>query len=119
MKSFVFSIILIIVLTSVIVFNMLYIKNATDNMKELIIAVAKEESSDSMSELISYWRKHKDRISLSANFKQTDIVSEELIKLNEAVKFQNRLAIQQSCAVLRDALDDIGQYETPSFNSIF
>ncbi len=119
MKAFVASVIFIILIVILVIANMFYVSHVTDNMKELAKEAVKEESSDKeMSELIEYWDKHKNFVALSANFRQTDIVSEELIKLQAAHEFGNRLAIEQSYMILCDVLDDIAQYERFSPDAI-
>jgi hypothetical protein len=88
-------------------------------MKELAIAATDEKSSDTaVSELKEYWEKHKGIISLSANYKQTDIVSEELLRFETAHSFSNEFALEQSLVILCDALDDIARCEKLSFRSI-
>lgn len=119
MKAFIACIAFIILILALILSNMFYINHVTNEMKELADAAAQEESSDKeMSELIEYWDKHKKFVALSANYKQTDTVSEEIIKLQSARDFGNRFAIDQSHKILLDVLDDIAQYEKLSPGSI-
>lgn len=119
MKAFVASVIFIILIVILVLANMFYVGYVTDNMKRLAREAVQEESSDKeLSELVEYWDKHKSFIALSANFRQTDIVSEELIKLQAAHTFDNRLAIEQSYMILCDVLDDIAQYERFSLDAI-
>jgi len=118
-RAFIVSIILILLIVSLVAVNMIYVKRVTDRMKQLTFKAAEKGSSDTdVSELMEYWEKHKHIIGISANFKQTDIVSEELLKLRSAHEFDNRFAIEQSCAILCDVLDDIAQYESFSLHAI-
>ncbi len=119
MKAFVVCIIFIILIVTIVILNMLYVRNVAENMKRLTLEVSKDQSSDTaMSELMEYWDKHKDIVGISSSFKQTDIVSEELLKLSVAHSLNNRFAIEQSCAIVCDVLDDIAQYESLSIHSI-
>ncbi len=119
MKAFVISIIFILVILAIVVINMIYVRHVTDNMKRIALEIAEKGSSDTaVSELTEYWDKHKHIVGISANFKQTDIVSEELLKLESAHAFENRFAVEQSCAILCDVLDDIAQYESFSIHAI-
>ena len=119
MKIFAISLIFILVITALALCNMLYVNHVVDHMKLLALEVAEQESSDTaMSELIEYWSKHKDFIGISANYKQADAVSEEVIKLETAYAFKNEFAIKQSCALLCDVLDDISHYESFSLHAL-
>ena len=119
MKAFIACIAVILLILALMLSHMFYVDHVTDEMKRLADAAAQEESSDKeMSELINYWNKHKKFVALSANYKQTDTVSEELIKLQTAKEFGNPFAIEQSYKILCDVLDDIAQYERFSPGSI-
>ena len=119
MKGFIVSLILFIVIIILVVLNFFYVQRATDVMKSLAKAVIEESSDTAMSELKSYWKKHMEIVSLSANFRETDKISEELLRFEQAYKYGNELSLMQSYAILCDALEDVARYEQLSLGAIF
>ena len=120
MKGFVVSIILLLVAIAICIFNFFYIHKITNTLDEMINNIETKSNPDAyVSELLSFWEKHKDILSLSTNYKLTDMVGEELIKLKVAAESENEFALRQSAAMLHDIIGDIKQHESFSLGAIF
>ena len=118
MKAFAVSLILLLLIIVLACANAAYVRHTAETMKELAVAAMQKSSDTAVSELKGYWNKHKKFITLSAHYKQIDLINEELLRFEAAYSFSDDLAAAQSLAILCNALDTVSRCERLCWHSI-
>lgn len=119
MKELVISIILFITVITLVVFNAFYVTSTAETLKSLAKQATENASVETLSALVNYWNIRRNHISLSAGLREVDSVTENLVSLKVALEDGDFDRINQSYALLCNAIDDITRYERLSFVAIF
>ncbi len=119
MKELKISIVLFILVILLVVVNAFYVNSTMKRLAALATEATKSASPEALSELFSYWETNRDIVSLSANLREIDSVTENLLSLKVALEEQDVDRINQSYVLLCNALDDVSRYERLSFGTVF
>lgn len=120
MKAVVISVILLIAVVTGTVLNFFFVNSRIDEMKQITQRIS-ESNGDRLSdaeELYALWERNREALSISTGLREIDRATENLLCLVVACQSDNEWAIQQSCTLFCNALDDIARYEKFSIESI-
>lgn len=119
MKTLVASVILFVVLISIIIGNIFYIKYATDTIRAYTEAINVDSPPESVDRLSAFWKDHKKLVALSVSYTDLDDICELIIKLESAHKTGNAAAIERNKELIFDELAGITRFEKISIENIF
>ena len=121
MKSFIITIILLLVLIGTVTVNHIYIKEVFDTMEAALDAlpdVGALDCVDKATALQGYWDAQADTVSLSVSYTIVDRICEHATTLVACAECDDLYGYRTALALLRDALGDMMRFETPSFGAL-
>lgn len=119
MKSFVASLILILLLVGTVTVNSIYIRSICDEISDQTDELSESGyDGEKVSRLLSFWNKHEKLVSLS-------VESDELKRMKDLISSLPTLKEETSsdefiraCLLISDLCDELSSYERISFESI-
>ncbi len=121
MKSFVITLLLLLLMLGGILVNHLYINKVANSLLSGLDSMPQEcneESTSQARELLSYWEAHADRVDLSVSFPLVDRVGEQLNVLIACAECGDLYGYRSTLAILKDAVKDIKRLERLTVGSI-
>lgn len=109
MKALIISLLLFAVVISLMLFNIKYVSDTVNEMKEIASDV--RDGIRSPDELVEYWSKRRTYLGFCVSFREIDKVSENVLCLKSAHSEGSKLMVEQSYLLLCDSLDDILRLE--------
>lgn len=117
MKSFVISIILVILMGMGIVSNCIYINNVGQRTEDAVMRLSsptESACSDETKKLEQTWEKHAKLIHISVNHTIVDRIGEQVATLVACAECGDVYGFYTARALLLDALDDMQRLESIS-----
>jgi hypothetical protein len=115
MKPFVFSLIAIGLMITIIIFNAFYIKKATEDLSREVSRVFSPRDADGVQDL---WKKYKLFISFSASHKEIDKIEEQLKIMKIRLESNDISSFMVSRALLISYIDQIKCHEAITLDNI-
>ena len=116
MKTFIFSILMLLLLITVIFFNAHYVKDVTTNMQDGLEALPTcAQANEQAQALFSYWQAQEKRLELSVPATDMNDVSNRLTELCVATQAKDKEAFEQARALCLLGLMRIQEFERFSF----
>ena len=123
MKEFAASVILFVVIVVGVIFNTLYIKDCSEELKSLALAVYRADGetneSKAIDELDIAWKKHKKLLAMSISLREIDTITEYVIRLECAKRDKDQLELGRVYHLLCNSIDDAVRYDRPSLHTVF
>ena len=119
MKSFVISIVAVLILFLGVILKSLYVRNICERLEDDINDIEGIFSSEKVDEVIRLWDENKFLISLSVPHKQTDDVEKNLILLKEKTKILNPIDFYETKALLLNSVNELSNHGAISADNIF
>ena len=121
MKVFLFTLILLLVLCSLVAWNALYINNVENRMQSALDELPDINAPDCAArarELLSLWEKHEDLVRLSVGFPAADRVTEQAKLLLSCAEIGDVYGFRSARTLLCDALSDVARLEKLSISTL-
>lgn len=109
MKSLIISLLLFAAVLSLMIFNIKYVSDTVNTMKEIASAV--REGVQSSDDLTDYWDTRRTYLGFCVSFREIDKVSENVLCLESAHSEGSALMVEQSYLLLCNSLDNILRLE--------
>ena len=122
MKSFWFSIILLIAALLGVGINCTYIHRVSNELYtrlDGIPSVYDPTCAAACEELQIFWDQEVDLVSLSVGYSTVDRVSEQIVTLASCANCEDLYGFQTALALLRDAVGDMHRLEHLSLGNLF
>ncbi len=114
MKSFAVSLLLVILMLGVIVWNHIYINEVIDGLQaqlEALPAPTDAACADAARQLCEDWKAHMDIMELSVGFNIVDRVNEQAQALKACAECGDVFGYYTARALLQDAIEDVKRYD--------
>ncbi len=115
MKPFIFSMLVVVLMVTLILFNAFYIKKVTEKLTKETFKISTVEDSDSLQEL---WEKYKLFISFSASHKEIDKIEEQLKVMKIRLENKDFTGFMVSQALLVSYIEQIKYHEDITIDNI-
>lgn len=119
MKSFVFSLIALLVLCIGVISNCIYIQSVCAEFDLYIEQAIENRNEESVEALISQWNEHKFSVSISVPHKETDELERILIVMQQRLTDENPIEFYEACAIAKNAVNEIKIHGTVKADNIF
>ena len=120
MKVFWISLALFVALLAGLFWNAHYIHESSRYLSERTEALKEIEGrEETLSEIETYWKKHRDLFGLSVGFRELDHFGEVLCELRWAHDYGREEDFQRYRALLLDTIEEISRNEQISVGNIF
>jgi len=119
MKTLIASVALLLILTVIIIGNVFYINQSTEEIRRLTESITVSAEADAVNALKEYWKKHKKYFALSVSYSSLDEICDLVIKIESAYKAGNSTALEKNKELLFDELIGITRFEKISLENIF
>ena len=119
MRSFIITLVLLIVLISAIIANAFYINTTMTKIMELTEDENfKKAPEAALLQLESFWENNKTLIEFSTGYKSTDRISELMLDLREYVQTNNPAEERRVRMLIADCVSDISKLESLSIENL-
>ncbi|MBO5212907.1 MAG: hypothetical protein J6B60_05130 [Clostridia bacterium] len=119
MKSFIISLIAILLLFSGVIINSFLVKSICEDLKDEITTINSVFDGDKIDEIVKLWDKNKFFISLSVPHKQTDDVEKNLLLLDEKSNILNPIDFYETKALLLNCVEELANHGALNADNIF
>ena len=121
MKGFILTVSLFIIMMAMIVTNFTYLNSIHEYMHTELAKISQAPCKDNeqiINNLISYWEKNKDLVSLSVSFREIEELSNALDAVYAANNVGNRDQLSINLGLLKNSIDAIIRLEKISISNI-
>lgn len=121
MKGFILTVSLFIIMMAMIVANFTYLNGIHEYMHTELAKLSQAPCQDNeqiINNLISYWEKNKDLVSLSVSFREIEELSNALDAVYAANNAGNRDQLSINLGLLKNSIDAIIRLEKISISNI-
>ncbi len=119
MKAFIFSMLALIALCSIVVFNGIYISNITDDMSYHIDRISTLDDKAELDALLGTWEKGRLITTISVPHKESDELEKSLDILRVKIENKSNLELQEAICSVKRAIDEIKIHGTVSVDNVF
>lgn len=123
MKEFAASLILLVLVITCVTVNAIYVKNTSQQIKDLALDVflsqGEAEESKAIEALNSKWEASRQLLAVSISLREIDDVTEYIIRLECAKQDGDETELGRVYHLLCNSIDDAVRYERLSLHTIF
>ena len=117
MKAFIISLIILLLMFILIIWNSIYISKITDTLNILTTEINEASSTKELETLINYWNKHKLLISISVPHNEVDEMEKQLLLLKDDI--ENHLNFHNTKVLVLKAIEEIKIHATLNADNVF
>ncbi len=115
MKAFIVSLVVIVLFTSLIIINAIYINRVANDL----ISVANSAKIDTGCEkLSSLWESKRLIISLCAHHKEIDKIEEQILLMQDSARANDYISFDRARVLLVEYIDHIRKHERVTLDNI-
>lgn len=117
MKSFLFSLILFIILISIVIANSIYVHKVCESISEQL-SVLSIDNPQSAEDLCTLWRSHRDLLSLSVHESKLERMDDLTENIKSAVAQGDGAEFKKALVLICELLDELAENEEISLQGI-